>query len=132
MYKKVLLAGFIILIFGMLTNWLIGFILPGLMLEYQNTAIFRPWNDPLMIMFFGYPFILSYVLYHLWGMVNKQFKGDVQKKAFAFAKLYFIIATIPGMFITYTSFQLSFSIIISWTVIGFVQAFVAGYVFAKK
>jgi len=92
--------------------------------QYQNTAMFRPWSDPLMTVYFAYPFILGLVAAYLWDKVGKP-------KPLEFAKFYFIIATIPGMFITYTSFQISLMMVLLWAVTGFVQAWVAAWVFTK-
>lgn len=130
-YKKGLLAGLAILVVSIGFNWLLGIILPEVAKEYQNTAIFRPWSDPLMVAYFAYPFILGLILAYFWDLTAKQFTGDEVNKAFQFAKIYFIIATIPGMFISYTSFQLSFQIILVWTLVGFLEAFVAGFIFAS-
>ncbi len=127
MIKKALIAGFANLVLGLVLNMGIGLIIPGVTQEYQNTAIFRPWNDPLMMLYFAYPFILGFVLIHLWNSV----KENAKKSPFEFAKLYFVIATIPGMFITFSSFQLSLTMILLWTITGFLQAFVAGYIFSK-
>lgn len=48
-----------------------------------------------------------------------------------FAKIYFIIATIPGMFISYTSMQLSLTMVLLWTIVGYLEALIAGLVFTK-
>lgn len=124
MLKRGLIAGIVILVVGQVLNFLGGMLVPGIMQEYQNTAIFRPWSDPLMMMFFGYPFILGVVLSYLWERLKKPDELE-------FAKLYFLIATIPGMFITYTSFQVSLGLVILWTLTGFVEAYMAGWVFKK-
>ena len=130
MFKKGLIAGVAILIVGMLINFLLEAFIPGLTKEYQ-TAMFRPWTDPLMTAYFAYPFILGVVAAYLWDLIEKKFIGDAVNKAFQFAKLYFIIATIPGMFISYTTFQISLTMILAWTATGFVDVFVAGLVFTK-
>jgi hypothetical protein len=124
MWKKGLIAGVVLLIVGFGLNWLLGLIFPALMSEYQNTAIFRPWNDPLMMAYFGYPFILGVASAFLWDKIKA-------KDPLEFAKFYFIIATIPGMFISYTTFQVSFLMIVSWTVVGFLEAYIAGVIFTK-
>jgi len=67
----------------------------------------------------------------LWGLLKPHLKGDEIHKALHFAKIYFIIATIPGMFITYTSFQVSLPMVLLWTITGYIEVFVAGYIFAK-
>lgn len=131
MWKKGILAGLLILILGILVNWLISLVVPTLSLEFQNTAVFRPWADPLMMAYYLYPFILGVVLAYLWDLLGNKVKETGATKAFNFAKIYFIIATIPGMYISYTSMQISFVMILSWTVTGFLQAFVAGLVFTR-
>lgn len=124
MLKRSLIAGVVLLIVGMGINWVIGMFFPGISAEYQNPAMFRPWTDPLMMVYFGYPFILGFVLYYFWGKVGKP-------KAFEFAKLYFLIATVPGMFITYTSFQVSLSMVLLWAVTGFLQVYIAGLIYPQ-
>lgn len=131
MIKKGLVAGFANLLIGMGLNFSFQAVIPSLAEEYKNTSLFRSWQDPLMLVFFAYPFILGIVLAYFWGWMNKHLKGDAVNKALQFAKLYFIIATVPGMFISYTGFQISVAMILSWTAAGFVEAFVAGLVFAK-
>ena len=123
-WKKGLLAGLANLVISFVINWLVGIALPGVSSQYQNIAMFRPWSDPLMMVYFAYPFILGLVAAYLWDKVGKP-------QPLEFAKLYFIIATIPGMFITYTSFQISLTMVLLWAVTGFVQVLVAGWVFTK-
>src|SRR3990167_174823 len=116
--RRGLTAGVVVLIVGFGLNLLIGAVFPSIAQEYQNPAIFRPWTDPLMMAYFAHPFIVGLVLAYLWDKLKA-------KDALEFAKLYFIIATIPGMFISYTSFQVSLPMILAWIVSGFLQAFVA-------
>lgn len=124
MLKKGLVAGVVLLVVGYSFNWLLSFLIPQILAEYQNTAIFRSWNDPLMLVYFAYPFILGVVLAYLWEKLKA-------KDALEFAKTYFIIATIPGMFISYTSMQLSLLMICVWMLMGFLQAYIGGLVFAR-
>lgn len=130
MIKKGLIAGVAILVVGLAITFGLQALLPAYAEEYK-TALFRPWTDPLMMLFFAYPFIFGIVGAYLWDMVSGKFTGDYKRKAFEFARLYFIIATIPGMFMTITTFNLSFLMVGVWTVTGFVEAYVAGLVFGK-
>lgn len=131
MIKKGLFAGLAILVLGIIFNIAVEAIFPILAHEYQNAALMRPWTDPLMMIFFAYPFILGLVASYFWTLIGKNFTGSTLEKAFGFAKTYFIIATIPGMFISYTTFHISFLMVASWTVLGFLEIFVAGFIFAK-
>lgn len=131
MVKKGLIAGLANLILGIIISFGLQVCFPSLAAEYRNASLMRPWSDPLMTVFFAYPFIFGVVAAYLWGIIGKNFKGSPVNKAFAFAKVYFIIATIPGMFISYTTFQVSFLMIASWTITGFLEAYASGFIFAK-
>jgi hypothetical protein len=132
--RKVLIPGFItgvgMLIVGMIVSWLINLALPNLMMEYRTT-LFRPWEDPLMSLYFAHPFVLGLALAFVWDKVKGLLQGGPMKRATHFALAYFIVATIPGMLISYSSFPLSILMILSWTISSLVQAWAAGLVLAK-
>lgn len=131
MLKKGLIAGVVNFVLGFALGFGLQKLIPGVNAQYQNIAIFRPFSDPLMMVYFAYPFILGIVGAYFWGIVGSNFKGSVATRAWKFAKLYFIIATIPGMFITYTTFQVDIMMILTWTITGLIEIYVAGLVFAK-
>ena len=122
--KRGLISGLANLVLGFGINQFVTLLLPALANEYRNPAMFRPWSDPLMMVYFAYPFILGVAAAYLWEKVGKP-------KPVEFAKLYFLIATVPGMFITYTSFQITFPMILLWAVTGYIQILVAGLVFVR-
>lgn len=130
--KKGLFTGLVLFIFSFAVNWLMTFLFPSLTAEYQNSNLFRPWTDPLMMAYFAHPFIFGIVAAYLWDLLKDKIKGSKpEEKAMKFANIYFLIATVPGMFITYTSFRLSFLMVLSWAILGYFQAFIAGLVFVK-
>ncbi|MBU0671961.1 MAG: hypothetical protein KJ732_02910 [Candidatus Margulisbacteria bacterium] len=135
MVKKVLLpglvAGVVLLIVGMGWSFLLNAIFPGLAAEYQNTALFRPWEDPLMSVFFAYPFVLGLALAWVWDKVKGLVSGGIVSRATSFGLGYWVVASIPGMVITYSSFPVSLLMVITWSISGLVQAIVAGLIFAK-
>lgn len=131
MIKKGLIAGVVILIAGFILSPIFLMIFPTLNSEYETSGIFRPWTDPLMMAYFLYPFIFGLAASYFWKLSEGKLKGDRVGKALGFAKIYFLIATIPGMFVSYTSFQISFAMVATWTISGFIDAFIAGWIFAK-
>ena len=132
MIKQGLTIGVINLVVGMVINQGLQILFPELAKEYQG-GFFRPWSDPLMMLFFLYPFILGLALSFLWQMISKQIQGKTRSdRAWNFAKFYFLIATVPGMFISWTSFQISSLMIGSWTLAGLAEIWVAGWILAKN
>jgi hypothetical protein len=132
--KKILnglLAGAAMLVVGFGFSQLFDWMFPAIAAEYQNGAIFRPWTDPLMMLYFLYPFILGIALSFFWGMAKGMFKGkNVLERGVKFGFMYFVIASIPGMFVTYSTFKVSAALIMSWTISGFLSAFIAGAIFS--
>lgn len=126
-----LLAGAAMLIAGFGINFLFGIIAPAVALEMKNPAIFRPWSDPRMMLYFVYPFILGIVLAWAWSKSKWMFKGPALHRGIYFGLAYFVVAGIPGMFITYSSFAISATLVLSWLISGFINGVVAGIVLAK-
>ena len=122
--KRGLMAGLVNLLVGVGLNMFVQMLLPAIAGEYKNTGIFRSWTDPLMMLFFVYPFIVGVASAYLWEKLGKPEPAE-------FAKLYYIIATIPGMFITYTSFKISLAMVLLWTITGYIEALIAAYVFVR-
>ncbi|MFC1616966.1 hypothetical protein ACFL2K_01980 [Candidatus Margulisiibacteriota bacterium] len=129
--KKILLpgiiSGLVISITGMLIGMIFNAICPSLALEYQNTAIFRPMQDPLMMIFWLYPFILGIALAWIWDLTKPILTGAKWQNIAKFALAYFVISQVPGMLITYSSFQLSLLIVLSWALNGLVNGFIIAF-----
>jgi hypothetical protein len=53
-----IVAGIAILISGMVISYLF-MIIPSVAADYNNAHIMRSWQDPLMSLFFIYPFVLG-------------------------------------------------------------------------
>jgi len=134
MFKKIilptLLIGLINFLASMLVSQIFGVAFPSIAAEYQNPSLFRSQSDPLMILFFLYPFLLAFILAWLWRKTKNIF-GHGMIAGLKFGFFYWVIATIPGMFATYTSMPYSLGIVSSWLVSGLVQAIVAGIILSK-
>lgn len=133
--KKILIPGLLAGVAMTVTSLVVGQIISRLFntnQEYVNSQMYRPWSDPLMMLYFLYPFILGLSLSYLWDnlkLVSREKK--LVNKALNFAIFYFLIASFPGMFITYSSFAVSFPMILSWSIAGFAEVFVGGLVLGK-
>lgn len=121
-----LIVGAIMLIASLAVSWIFGYFFPGVKAEYENTGLFRPWSDPKMSLYFLHPFLAAFLLAWFWDKTKIVFKNGVN-----FGVFYWIIASIPGMFISYSSFQVSFLMILEWTLAGLIQAILAGLVLEK-
>ena len=125
-----ILAGLATLIFGMGISYLF-MLFPSVNADYYNTGVMRPWKDPIMFLFFLYPFVQGIILAWAWNKAKGLFTGTTTQRGINFGFFIFLVATIPGMLVSYSSFPLSLLTIISWTVSGLVCITVSGIIFAK-
>jgi len=126
-----LLAGLVMLVLGLAVGRLFDLFAPGLVAEYNNPALFRPWSDPLMSLYFLQPFLVALILAWFWTKLKGLVRGtNALEKGLFFGLAYWLLI-IPGMLMTYSSFPLSLLIVFSWTVIALIQGLAAGWIFAK-
>jgi hypothetical protein len=119
------------LVIGMGLSILFNTLVPGLAAEYVNPVLFRPWSDPLMNLYYAYPFILGIVLAWGWNTVKSSLPGTPWQRGFKFGFGYWILAGLPGMWMTYSSFQVSLLMVLSWSLVGLLQGLVASWVLAR-
>jgi hypothetical protein len=125
-----LLAGIAMLAVGLAAGYGMMAVFPSLTAEYANTALFRPWDDPLMSLYFLHPFVLGLILAWVWSVVKGVIGGATPTaRGVRFGLAYWVVV-IPGMFISYASFPLSLLMVISWTVGVLLQALAAGLIVA--
>lgn len=125
-----LLAGVLMLIAGFAVSFIFGLIFPGLQTEYMS-GVFRPWTDPLMMLYFLFPFVTGLVFAWAWDLTKRNFKGTLWQRGAKFGMFIWVVCSIPGMLITYSSFVVSLTMIFSWLVMGLVNGIVAGWIFAR-
>lgn len=133
--KKVIIPGLVAgvlmlvasLVFGMITSS----VFPSLMTEYSNPALFRSWSDPLMYYMYLHPIVMGLLLSFVWYKANTLIKEkDPVKKGILFATYVWVIFTIPGMLISWSSFPISLLMVVTWALSALIQYAVAGVVFA--
>lgn len=133
--KKILLpgiaAGVTLLVAGMALSFLFNAAFPSINVEYANTSLFRPWADPLMSVFFIYPFALGIIFAWVWDKTKTLIHGTDVQRGLKFGVAAWLVATVPGMIVTYSSFQVSLLIVITWTLIGLANGVISGLIFAK-
>jgi hypothetical protein len=133
--KKILVPGLVAGIAGLAANWAIGFlfmfIFPSMNAEYANEQIFRPWNDPLMNLYYIYFFLIAFALAWAWEKSKTLFTKSYLANAWNFALVYWLISTIPGMLMTISSFKISVIMLLSWTIGAIAQLFVISLILMK-
>jgi hypothetical protein len=133
--KKILLpglaAGLVMLLVSLIAGKAIGMLFPSITAEYQNPNLFRPWTDPLMSYIFVHPFVVGLLLAWVWHKLKGLARGkDLTKKGLEFGLAFWVVSSIPGMLISFSTFPLSLLMIASWTISGLLELLAAGVVLA--
>ena len=63
----------------------------------------RPAEDPLVLFFFAYPFVLSFAAAMMVDLLQDALHGPAVSMRAVFAAALFVIYTVPSVFITFTS-----------------------------
>jgi len=102
--KKILIggiAGGILLFVAQFAFSTVG----NLIAPYDVFAIggMRARDDPLMLLFFAYPFILSFTSATAFDRVRAALKGSRCGTGLTYGLILFLLVTIPGMFVIFSS-----------------------------
>jgi len=131
--KKVLISGsvtgLVLVIFSIVALYATIWLLPNLALEYYDNA-FRS-NGGGTILYYLHPFILSIALAWFWERFKGVFKGNFMMRGIEFGLVYFIVATLPFMWITYSAMSITLAVVLTWCAYGFIQAVIAGFMFER-
>lgn len=126
-----LLAGLIMLGVSVALTPLFYALNPFLQKEYENRLIFRAYTDPAMSLYFAEPFLVGVLLAWIWNKTKHLFSTAITiRDGINFALIYWI-TTLPGMLMSYSSFQLSFGMILSWSASILIQGIFASIFFTK-
>ena len=103
---------------------------PGLAKEYEQPA-FRPWSDPVMSLFFAYPFAVGLFAALFYEQVRSSFPGNRPfKKGIHYGFMLWLVTGIPAFIVNYSSFTFSLPMILSWTISGLITLLLGGMAIA--
>ena len=96
------------------------------------------YNNPLFnsdgsrdIFFYMHAFIISLALSWFWESFKVSFKGSFLLRGLEFGLVYALVALLPVMWITFSSLDITLTMVLSWFFYGLFQALLAGIIFAK-
>ena len=102
---------------------------PNLSSEYLS-PVFRSAGK-IDWMYFAHPLVLSIALKWFWERYKTILPGNILMKGLEVALVYGVVAMIPVLWLTFSAIDISFRMVLTWLLYGFIQSFAAGMVFAK-
>lgn len=126
--KYGLIAGVVIGVISYIFLLLAVRVYPDFFTDYFNPVFNSGGSRD--IFYYLHSFVLGIGLAVLWYRFKTKLKGNFFFRGIEFGFLYFVIALLPVMWITFSAINVSFHLIFSWLLYGFVQACIAGFIFA--
>jgi len=124
-YALSLSVGIIALIGTMVLSMASDLVFPAIKAEYETPA-FRPWDDPVMSLFFLYPVILGMLLTSVWLKTRKAWKSGLE-----FGLYFGALLGAPAFVVNFSSFTFSLAMVGAWAIMGFLNALLAGIALEK-
>ena len=101
-------------------------------------SLFAAYSNPLFnsdgsrdILFYMHAFVLSMALAWFWERFKGMFEGGFIVRGLEFGFVYAMVSLIPVMWISFSALDVTVTMVLSWLLYGFIQAIIAGIVFAK-
>ncbi|HPH22872.1 MAG TPA: hypothetical protein PLW32_03225 [Chitinophagaceae bacterium] len=127
--KLGLLAGVILFIVSYGGLYLSIKYFPSFFVEYNNPLFNSDGSRDLL--FYSHAFVISFSLAWFWERFKSLFIGNFILKGIEFGIIYSLIALLPVMWITFSSMDITLTMVTSWFLYGLLQAIIAGLFFAK-
>jgi hypothetical protein len=124
-----LAAGFVLLLLSVLGLHATVWLFPGLASQYFDTAFLT--DSSKTVLYYFHPFVISLALSWFWSRFKEVLKGSFITRGIEFGLIYTLIATVPAMWLLYSSMNVSLAIVGTWLLLALVQGLVAGLVFEK-
>ncbi len=91
----------------------------------------RSSNDPVMALFFAWPFVFAFAAAIAFGTVEDALEGTVFVRGSSFGALLILLYTIPSFFVVFTSMDYPFGFYLSNLLLGLVGFPLLGILFVR-
>ena len=129
--KKFLISGILAGIVIEILSMIISTVMQALG-NYNVLALggMRNISDPIMALFFVYPFVLGFAMTYVYSKMEKQLKGSYVDKGKSFGLITWILAGLPSAFLVWSSMNYPIGFTISSLIGSLIYMPCAGIVIA--
>jgi hypothetical protein len=121
-------AGFVLLILMVISGYLVNMVLPTDISRYGGM---RAMNDPVMNLFYLYPFVIACAAAIIFDIVKGCLDGTQVRKGLMFGAMLICIMTIPSLYVMYTSMTWPVDFYVSTLLFEIVSFPLMGILFAR-
>ena len=121
-------AGVAILVISMVVSYAFQAIFSYDVLKLSGM---RAVNDPIMVLFFLFPFVLAFAMAIVYSHVERSLKGNYIEKGKTFSLLMWLAYSVPSAFIVFSSMDYPIGFTVSSLVGGIIYMLAGGIIIAK-
>nr|WP_319540227.1 hypothetical protein [uncultured Methanospirillum sp.] len=123
-------------VFGGISLLVLSFVADGLTQFVAPYSIFevpgmRSISDPVMMLYFLYPFIFSFISAGIWQIIRGSLPVDQKAASWQFAGILFVLVIIPNIWVVFTSMSYPAGFYISNILSGIIGYPCIGYLNAR-
>jgi hypothetical protein len=131
--KKIISSGLVasaaLLAFAFVSLKLTPLLFPNIAEQYYSPTFIN--ESGRNAFYYVHPIILAFSLAWFWNRFKDILNGNYLLKGLELGFVYLMIATLPGMVMIFSAIDVPTSLIVTWLVYGFLQATIAGIIFAR-
>lgn len=121
-------GGIVLLILTFITDTLTQVVAPYSIFDVPGM---REMTDPIIILYFLYPFIFSFIAAGVWMIIRGSFPSDPMQGGLWFGGILFLLVVVPNMWVVFTSMEYPVGFYISNLLCGLIGYPVIGYLNAR-
>jgi hypothetical protein len=121
-------AGFVLLILMVISGYLVNVVLPTDISLYGGM---RAINDPVMNLFYLYPFVIACAAALIFDIVKGCLDGTRVRKGLMFGAMLICIMTVPSLYVMYTSMTWPVDFYVSTIIWEIISYPLMGILFAR-
>lgn len=111
-----------------LSGYLVNLVLP---VDINQYAGMRPMNDPVMNLFYLYPFVIAFATALVFDIVRGCLNGSAIQKGLMFGGILLAVMTVPSLYVMYTSMTWPLDFYVSTAIWEIVSFPLIGVMYAK-
>ena len=123
-----IIVGFIIMLIDIIIGGIFQFILPY---DIFKLGGMRKIDDPIMLLFFIHPWVLSFTLSFVYSYFEKALNGNYIAKGWKFGLLMWIVIFVPYTFLVFTSMDYPIGFYVNSIIPPIFYMILSGVVIAK-
>ncbi len=130
--KKIIIAGAAVAVFNVAVGMMTSGVIFNWVYKLEPTQIWKPIEGGPGVTFLAASLVLGIILSFVYALIQKGIPGGSRlMKGIVFGLCVWAAGRLPGIFATYAFMTVSTTVVVYWTILGFIKVPLEGIIIAK-